>query len=253
MTGGARNRTRATGVSDVLVLCYHAVSETWTAPLSIEPDRLERQVEELLRRGYTGATFSRAVTDPPARRTLAVTFDDAYQSVIDLALPILQRLRIPASVYVPTDFPDIGKPMSWPGIEEWLGTPHEHELIPASWNSIADLAEIGWEVGSHSCSHPRLTELDDESLSRELADSREVVEERLGRRCTTLAYPYGDVDARVVAAARDAGYREAAALPAGMHPRRPLEWPRVGIYYADRGWRFRLKASPLVRRLRGER
>ena len=56
-----------------------------------------------MRRGYRGATFEDAVSAPPARRTLAVTFDDAYLSVLELGKPILDRLGLVATVFVPTD------------------------------------------------------------------------------------------------------------------------------------------------------
>jgi peptidoglycan/xylan/chitin deacetylase (PgdA/CDA1 family) len=237
-------------VSDVLVLCYHAVSERWDADLSVRPEELERQLGMLSRRGYRGATFQRAVSDPPARRTVAVTFDDAYRSVIRLARPILDRLGFPGSVYVPTAFAGSERPLSWPGIDQWTGTEHEHELVPMTWDELRELADAGWEVGSHTRTHPHLTELGDEELASELRDSRAECADAMRRPCETLAYPYGDVDERVVAAARAAGYTQAAALPGRWHEPRPLEWPRVGVYYPDAPWRFRLKASPLARRLR---
>ena len=88
-------------MSDVLVLCYHAVSPDWPAPLSITPDAFERQLNLLVRRGYRGATVRDALSNPPAGRTVAITFDDAYRSIRELARPILDRLGMTASVYVP--------------------------------------------------------------------------------------------------------------------------------------------------------
>jgi peptidoglycan/xylan/chitin deacetylase (PgdA/CDA1 family) len=237
-------------VSDVLVLCYHAVSPDWDADLSVRPEALERQLGMLSRRGYRGATFSRAVTEPPARRTVAVTFDDAYRSVIALARPILDRFGFPGSVYVPTAFAGSEQPMSWPGIDHWTGTPHERELVPMSWDELGELANAGWEIGSHTRTHPHLTQIGDDELARELRESREECEAELGLPCDSLAYPYGDVDERVVAAARAAGYLNAAGLPARWHKPSQLAWPRAGIYQADAPWRFRLKASPLGRRVR---
>jgi peptidoglycan/xylan/chitin deacetylase (PgdA/CDA1 family) len=237
-------------MSDVLVLCYHAVSADWEADLSVAPDALDRQLGILRRRGYRGATFSRAIVEPPGRRTVAVTFDDAYRSVISLARPILDRHGFPGSVYVPTALAGAERPMSWPGIDRWIGTPHEHELTPMSWDELGELANTGWEIGSHTRTHPHLTQLGDDELQRELGDSRKECEDELGLPCDTIAYPYGDVDERVVAAARSAGYRHAAALPGRWHTPRPLEWPRVGVYQADSPWRFRLKASAAARRMR---
>jgi peptidoglycan/xylan/chitin deacetylase (PgdA/CDA1 family) len=240
-------------VSDVLVLCYHAVSERWPADLSVTPSRFERQIELLVSRGYRGATFHQAVHSPPSRRTLAVTFDDSYRSVIRLALPILSRLGIPGTVFVPTGYAGREDPMSWPGIEQWVGGEHEDELLPMSWEELDSLSARGWEVGSHTRTHPHLTRLDDAALSDELRRSREDCETSLGRPCRSLAYPYGDTDRRVVEATREAGYSAAAALPSPLHPEAALDWPRIGVYHRDDEARFRRKVSPAIRRLRSTR
>lgn len=232
------------------MLCYHAVSQSWDSELAVTTEQLERQVALLLRRGYEPARFLDAVSAPVARRTLAITFDDAYRSVHELALPILRELGAPASVYAPTDWIGTERPMRWPGIDGWLGTDHEPELVPMDWGELGELGEEGWEVGSHTRSHPRLTTLDDEQLVAELEGSRSACADGLGRPCETIAYPYGDVDGRVVAATAAAGYQAAGALPHAPHAPEPLRWPRVGIYRWDGSTRFRLKASPLARRLR---
>jgi peptidoglycan/xylan/chitin deacetylase (PgdA/CDA1 family) len=244
-------RREAFGVPDVLVLCYHALSERWPAALSTTPARFEEQLELLLRRGYRPATFGQAVTSPPARRTFAVTFDDAYRSVLELAHPIMERLGVPGTVFAPSDWVGREEPMRWDGIDQWLGGPHEQELLCLGWPELRALADGGWEVGSHTCSHPRLTTLADEDLRRELEESRAACEEGMGRPCRSIAYPYGDVDARVVEATRSAGYELGAALPKRHGSRDPLDWPRVGVYNRDDLRRFKLKVSPLLRRLRG--
>jgi peptidoglycan/xylan/chitin deacetylase (PgdA/CDA1 family) len=241
---------RATTISDLIVLCYHALSVAWNADLSTTPERFERQIALLARRGYRGATFTQATTSPPAARTVVVTFDDAYRSVIALARPILDRHGIPATVFAPTDYIGVDAPLRWPGIDRWLGGPYERELLPMSWEELGALAQAGWEIGSHTGSHPRLTQLDDARLDDELTRSKAACEERLGTRCSSLAYPYGDVDERVVAATARAGYSAAGALPRRLGAQAPLRWPRIGVYWGDGDWRFRLKVSPAVRRVR---
>lgn len=234
---------------DVLVLCYHAVSDTWPADLAISPAQLGHQLEQLTRRGYRGATFSDAVSNPPHRRTLAVTFDDAYTSTLTQGKPVLDRLGLPATVFVPTAFPASGAVLAWPGIDQWRGGPHEPELEPLDWSQLRSLRDTGWEIGSHTVSHPHLTQLDDEALARELAQSRAACLEQLDA-CRSIAYPYGDVDQRVLAATRAAGYETGAALPARLHRAQALEWPRVGAYSIDTPRRFAVKVSPFVRNLR---
>jgi peptidoglycan/xylan/chitin deacetylase (PgdA/CDA1 family) len=238
-------------MSDVLVLCYHAVSESFPSELSVTPDRLEAQLRLLIERGYEGVTFAEAVENVLGGRRFAATFDDAYLSVRDLAFPILSRLGVRATVFAPTDYVGADGAMSWPGIDDWLGGPHEQELRPMSWEDLRGLADARWEIGSHTRTHPRLTQVDDDgALARELVGSRKECEERLGRSCQSLAYPYGDLDDRVVAATRAAGYAQAATLPARWHRATPLEWPRVWVGRADDERRFKLKVSPLVRQAR---
>jgi peptidoglycan/xylan/chitin deacetylase (PgdA/CDA1 family) len=237
-------------VSDVLVLSYHAVSESWPAALSVTPARFESQMRSLVASGYVGATFSEAISGPRAGKTVAVTFDDGYRSVLTLALPILRRLGLPATLFVPTDFVGSDKPMSWPGIDHWLGGEHEHELLPLSRDELVELRGSGWEIGSHTCTHPHLTQLDDVRLADELQRSRERCESMLGAPCLSLAYPFGDYDARVVEAARAAGYASACIVARRLVTPTRLEWPRIGVYHGDGGLTFRLKVSPSVRRLR---
>jgi peptidoglycan/xylan/chitin deacetylase (PgdA/CDA1 family) len=237
--------------SDVLILCYHALSPTWTAELSTTPVRFERQISWLTGHGYRGMTFTEALTSPHEGRVVVVTFDDAYRSVIELGRPILDRFGLPATVFVPTDFIDREGPLCWSGVDGWLGGPDEHELTPMSWSQLRMLQGAGWEIGSHTGSHPHLPQIDDRALEDELERSKAACERHLDGPCTSLAYPYGDVDARVVAATARAGYRAAAGLPgARLGSRDALAWPRIGIYGLDDGPRFRLKVSPAVRRLR---
>jgi peptidoglycan/xylan/chitin deacetylase (PgdA/CDA1 family) len=240
-------RATANGSGDSLVLCYHAVSETWSADLSAAPEAIERQLATLVERGYGGATFSQVVRGVPGP-TVAVTFDDAYRSVYERALPILERLGLPATVFVPTAHVDATEPMAWEGIDRWIGGPHEGELLCMGREQLQGLAAHGWEIGSHTHTHPRLTRLAPAELSTELKRSRALLEEWLGLPCRSLAYPYGDVSASVAKAARDAGYTAAATLDAARRSNDPLLWPRIGVYHRDSQWRFRLKVAPLVRR-----
>jgi len=237
-------------MSQPLVLCYHAVSDRWDSGLAVTPAQLRRQVSGLLARGYRPVTFLDATLAPPRSRVLAITFDDAYRSVFELARPVLAELGAVASVYAPTDWIGSGRAMRWPGIDQWIGTADEDELLPMDWGELRELAAEDWEVGSHTCSHPHLTELDDATLMRELEDSRSACALQLGRACETIAYPYGDVDERVAAAAAAAGYRAGGALPQAPHAASALLWPRIGVYRFDGDARLRLKTSPLVQRLR---
>ncbi len=241
-------------MSDVVILCYHAVSSGWSAPLAVTPENLEGQLRLLIKRGFKGVTLEDAVkVTPKSGRWVVVTFDDAYRSVLTRGFPILESLGLPATVFAPTAWIGTGRPMVWPGIEHWVDTPYESELLPLSWEELHTLAQAGWEIGSHTHSHPRLTQLSDTALSHELQVSRDICEARLGRACSAVAYPYGAVDARVAAAAEALGYRRGVGLGHALRNEGPLRQPRIGIYNADNRPRFLLKASAPVRLLRSSR
>lgn len=237
-------------MSEVIVLCYHAVSPRWDADLSVTPDALDRQIGHLRSRGWKATTFTDAVLGRASGRVLAITFDDAFASVARYAAPILARHGVPATVFAPTSFMDGAADLAWPGTAHWQHSSCAQELTAMEWSDLRGLAEAGWEIGSHTCTHPRLTTLDDARLRVELTESRERCARELGRPCRSIAYPYGDVDARVAAAAAAAGYEAGAKLASDLRTEGPLRFPRVGIYHPD-GWpRFRLKVAGPVRRLR---
>ena len=232
---------------DVLVLCYHAVSLDWPEEVAVDPGQLRDQLAHLLARGWRATTFTEAVLAPPARRTLAVTFDDGFRSTCELAAPILERLGIPGTLFVPTAFPGSGHLLAWPHLDRWLGTSHEHELEPASWSQIHSLQAAGWEIGSHTSSHRQLTTVAPEEQRTELADSRAEIERRLGVHCRAIAYPYSDVDASLARLARQCGYEAGAVLLPMRHGRDPLRFPRVFIAAGERPALHRLHLRRSVR------
>src|SRR5207253_3024783 len=89
-------------------------------------------------------TFTEAVLSPAAGRMLVVTFDDAYRSTFEHAAPVLARLGLPGTLFVPTAWVDRQGLLTWPTLDYWLGTAHEGELEPMSWEEIAAPEPLEW-------------------------------------------------------------------------------------------------------------
>jgi peptidoglycan/xylan/chitin deacetylase (PgdA/CDA1 family) len=233
-----------------LVLGYHAVSTSWQCQLAVPEAVLHDQLALLARRGYVGLTLSEAERRLADRtlpaRSVVVTFDDGYASTVR-AVPILAELGFPATLFVVTQFVDSGEHLSWQGIEQWLAPETRDELLPLGWPELETLAERGWEIGSHTVTHPLLTIVDDERLAKELDESREAIAARFGS-CAALSYPYGRADDRVVAATERSGYGHACSLTFTHLVDEPLCRPRIGLSGADRGLRLALQVSSLGRR-----
>src|SRR2546428_8818483 len=178
------------GARRSLALCYHAVSPTWEHRLSIHPDLLLRQVRALSRFWRVHATF-----------------DDAFRSAATV-FPALERLGVSVQIFVCTRYARAGAPLSVPE----LAGDDPAELATMSWDELREHADRGVQIGSHTVSHSHLTRLSDAELRRELEDSKGELEAELRRACRELAYPYGEHDERVRAAARGAGYERAFGL-----------------------------------------
>lgn len=193
--------------------------------------------------------------ETPRARTLVLTFDDAFRSVLTKGLSVLRGLGVPATLFVPTDFAAEGSLMDWSTLGKSVGTADEEELRCLTWDGVRDLAAAGWEIGSHTASHPRLTELDAGAAAAELRSSREACEEALQRSCDSLAYPFGDWNPKVAELAGQEGYRRAVTLSTRpLEPlvdlRRSLELSRDGVYRWTSRPEFFLVSSPALRRLR---
>jgi peptidoglycan/xylan/chitin deacetylase (PgdA/CDA1 family) len=224
-----------------LILAYHAVDSAWTSKLAVSERSLAEQASYLQRRGYVGLTAGEAerrrLDGTLPERSVVFTFDDGYVSTARAA-DVLAAHGYPGTVFVVTDFADSGDPLTWFGVDG-----HEPERMrPLGWEALGRLQQAGWEIGSHTCTHPLLTSLDADRLRSELVDSRRRVIEQVGS-CATIAYPYGIADARVAAAAALAGYQAAFTLTGVEMINEPLRRPRVGLFDDDRGLRLRLKLS----------
>ena len=233
----------------VLVLAYHSISDAWTDPLAVDPTSFEGQIRALAERGYRGVTFAEAARAEAhvGEPVVAVTFDDAFATVRS-ARKILDAVGWPATVFVPTVAVDTGAPMRWLVRDRW-GPDDDAHLVPLTWEDLAELRDAGWEIGSHSRTHPLLSSLGDAAASEELSGSRAEIEEQLGS-CSSISYPWGELDDRIITLARRAGYTSGSGLIGGRDGD-PFAVPRFAIAARDGSIAYALKTSAAVWRYRG--
>ncbi|MEW2566957.1 polysaccharide deacetylase family protein [Streptomyces sp. NPDC047070] len=228
-------RTRAVSVP-LWVAMYHSVGDCSDDPyrITVSPDRLDRQLGRLHRRGLRGvgmADLLAAGARGEARGLVGLTFDDGYADFADNALPVLRRWGFGATVFV--------LPGRLGGTNEWDPLGPRKPLLTA--DGIRRLADTeGLEIASHGLTHVDLTLADDALLGAEIGGSRALLSELTGREVQGMCYPYGTVDRRVADAVRAAGYGYACAIDPG-----PLTGvfalPRVHIGENDTSWRLGLK------------
>ena len=183
------------------VLMYHHIGEFRQGMypgLSIAPNRFATHMRWLAEHGYTPICNSDWLAwceraKPLPAKPVMITFDDAYDDLVEYAFPVLRELRFCAIVFVVTAL--VGGSNVWDQVQ---GRPAV-KLMSA--DSIRQWAAGGIEFGAHSRTHPELDHIDESVMQEEVAGSRTDLEEISGMPVVALAYPYGNYNQAVVEAA----------------------------------------------------
>lgn len=176
----------------VASLSYHKIgnppSDGWSTWNYTPTAEFRDQIGWFHNRGWkflSASDFSSALLgdgELPAK-TVLITFDDAYESLLQNAVPVLKQFSAPAIVFTPTDFVGASNLFDH-GIEP-------QELI-ADWKMLAMLEADGISVESHGCSHRAFSDLTPMEIQRELEMSKQAIRENLGKDSKFFAFPYGD-------------------------------------------------------------
>jgi len=160
--------------------------------------------------------------------SVALTFDDGYQNFADAALPMLEKLQFPATVFVVSGF--CGQRSEWPG-QPAGGTP-SLPLLP--WQELAALPP-SVALGAHTITHRDLRKLSREDCEHELSGSRKEIEQRTGRPVRWLAYPYGASSAQLRQLAGRHFELAVGTTLAYVSPHSDrFDLPRIDAYYLRR-------------------
>ena len=219
---------RNCGRKGSLVLMYHSVTagaDTPDWPYAVSMKNFCAQLDLLKREGWKTYGLSELATRSLPARSVVITFDDGYQDNF-AAFEALARRGMTASWFIVSR--DIGAQTRWRD----AGTAQAALLDAAQ---LCEMHAAGMEIGAHGHTHQRLTECDDRALIEELTVSKTTLEAVLQTPVTTLAYPYGAYDARVLREARAAGYAAACTTRTGwaMGENDPLMIRRLSIFAQD--------------------
>ena len=129
------------------------------------------------------ALFAAVVLEQHGYPPIVLSFDDGYQSVREVAIPLLRRFGYPSVLFVPTDY--IGGYNTFDdGVE-----PQERHC---DWNDLRELARAGVSIQSHGVSHKTFSVLTLSEIEQELLRSKALLENNVGGSVEVMAFPYGD-------------------------------------------------------------
>jgi peptidoglycan/xylan/chitin deacetylase (PgdA/CDA1 family) len=178
-------------VTSIAILTYHSISDE-PGPTSISATTFHAQMSAISELGVDVVSLDQVERWRRGeiafnRRSVAITFDDAFRDFADAAFPVLARFGFASCVFVPTSV--VG------GVENWIGANHPPRAL-MDWDTIRQLSGAGVTFGSHTRTHADLTTLDDAELDAELSGSRRALEDMLGKPAPHFAPPYGRSNAR---------------------------------------------------------
>ncbi len=201
----------AYGANGVPILLYHNVEEEYDISKSIvtiTPKKLEEHITYLMKKGYNPITFDQYFEATKGKYELPenpfiITFDDGYLSNYTLAYPVLQKLNVPATIFVVTS--TVGKTPS--------------DLPHFDWEQAREMAESGLvSIQSHTNDHVELDSLFTYEVLRQLRYSKYLIEKNLGTKCNVISYPYGYHNSSTINMSHLAGYDMAVQVGnAGMN------------------------------------
>ncbi len=226
---GVRADLQISQTDKVPVLTYHSIDASGSI-VSVAPEVFRRQMSFLSESGYNTVSMSDLVNSlvekkPISPKTIALTFDDGFHNFYTTAFPILEQCGFKATVFLVTDF--CGK------TNDWADNPPQ--LPPSnllSWREIKELNSCGIEFGAHTRTHPDLTRISAVAATREIVESKAVIEDSLGTTATSFAYPYGRFN-RSIRQIAEKTYRSASSTNLGKAARTSdfFALERIDAYY----------------------
>jgi peptidoglycan/xylan/chitin deacetylase (PgdA/CDA1 family) len=192
------------------ILMLHRVTEHRSEDpeqreLEITPQFLETTIKDYLDKGCLFVSIDEACDiilsgERPTQPFVCLTFDDGYSDNYTIALPLLQRLNIPFTVYVTTGFIDNRLSISWYPNQQ-LGLSRT-ELVALDQEPLCT-------IGAHTVSHLHLDKLAKEEQQHEILQSKQELEEVLGKPVNHFSYPHGAYNSDTLDIVKSAGFRSA--------------------------------------------
>lgn len=185
-----------------VVLMYHRFGEDAFPSTSVSEEQLDAHIKELQSGRYTVMALTDMVDalragTPLPDRAVAITIDDAYRSIYDVAWPKFKEAGLPFTVFVSTGGVDQGLP----GI--------------MTWDQLREIHQGGASIETHTVSHLHMADATTAENEREVAESAQRIIDEIGAKPRFFAYPYGEASDAVKAVVSAAGYEVAFGQHSG--------------------------------------
>ncbi|MCK4947600.1 MAG: polysaccharide deacetylase family protein [Candidatus Aureabacteria bacterium] len=228
----------------VPVLMYHSIdnSAAEKEKLEVTLKDFEKQLKYLSSKGYKSITLRDLKQYVEGKKIfeykpVVITFDDGYRNNIKNASPVLRKYGFSAVFFIASAY--VG------GKSLWDAAGEDDAKSMMDWGEIKTLVKDGFEIASHTVTHADLVKIDQDSLLKELTESKKILEDKLNIKINAVSYPYGHYNNEIVKAVKLAGYEMGIATLHGINRKgeNPFVIKRVLIRGYDRWLDFLLNIT----------
>ncbi len=214
---GARllKRTRNAVFPTARIILYHRVAECKNDPnqLCVDPENFRAQIK-FLKDDYNVIPLVKLAEDIKKKKvqnnSVVITFDDGYADNLHNALPILEELQVPATMFLTAGYIGQNKPFYWD--QDTAPEDRGRPMTPDEAKRLSNSHLI--EIGGHTVSHPKLAKLTESEQFEEIFGGKKILEKMLNIPLSGFAYPFGGAnsfDNKTMDLVRKAGFRYACA------------------------------------------
>ena len=149
---------------------------------------------------------------------LHLSFDDGFRNIFTNAIPVLKRHNVPAIFFVPSRLMEA----NWATTKDYCKLVHMTGVTEmVRWDELQEMVNLGFEIGSHTRTHARFSDISKDAalMEDEITGSKHDLEDRLGKECKYIAWPFGeksDADALSLQMTQKAGYHACFSAVRGM-------------------------------------
>lgn len=216
----------------LVVLAYHSIDNSGSV-ISTTPEKFREQMEHLSESGFRVISLKEITKHicenwPFPSRSVAITFDDGFKNVYDVAYPVLKEFGFQATVFLVPGY--CGRNNQWDRQPRGIPT-----LDLLDWDEILEMANNGIDFGAHTMTHPDLSEISLERVTEEIGHSRSVIQNHLGKDVLFFAYPYGKQTDQIRSVTKDQFCGACSARLGFVTLQSDVySLPRIDMYYFSR-------------------
>ncbi len=174
--------------------CFHTLE-----PYAIGNQSFVKLLDYIQFNNYRTLTFRDLINNKSIKKSVVITFDDCSRELLNFAIPELMKRNMKAVFFIPTNFIDACNQWDVQEGRDKVDLFTKQDIIDVSLNP-------NFEIGSHSKSHTKLSQLAQDEVLKELKESKALLERLINKEIISFAHPFGDLPAKNTYLLEKAGY-----------------------------------------------